>query len=316
MLPVTVPGDFAKTLREARQKAGLSQAILGQRAGLTAPYISLLESGRRRPPSPHQVERLARALALDPAAWLEQAALERTPQPIRRRLEGLDKERGKVSRARDRILTTALYRVARTPGLLEGMGESPEETGSFGQLMQLLAARLRGVRSAREADDRRAEILARVSPRERDRLIERLPDVLGGAAAPALAEPGAPTAAPLTVALEVRAGLSPEAAVLDVTHVDARWGPSGAFLWRLAGDEGWPRLEAGDLLLVDPAAAPADGDLVALRHGGHDLVRTLRRRGDEEVRLEALRPETAPLRLAAAEFRPAGTVTHVLRALR
>src|SRR5262245_25945703 len=122
---------FAQALREARQKAGLSQAGLGERAGLTAPYISLLESGRRRPPSPHQVERLARALALDPAPLLEQAALERTPAPIRRRLEGLDKERGKVSRARDRILTTTLFRVSRTPGLLEGMGESPEETGSF-----------------------------------------------------------------------------------------------------------------------------------------------------------------------------------------
>jgi transcriptional regulator with XRE-family HTH domain/SOS-response transcriptional repressor LexA len=316
MLPVTLPGDFAKILREARQKAGLSQAALGERAGLTAPYISLLESGRRRPPSPHQVERLARALALDPAPWLEQAALERTPQPIRRRLEGLDKERGKVSRARDRILTTTLFRVSRTPGLLEGMGESPEETGSFGQLMQLLTARLRGVRSAREADDRRAEILARVSPRERDRLIERLPEMLGGTAEAAPAAADTPTAAPLTVALEVRAGLAADALVLDVTHVDARWGPSGAFLWRLEGDEGWPRLESGDLLLVDPAAAPGDGDLVAVRHGGRDLVRTLRRRGDDEVRLEALRPEVAPLRLASGEFRPAGTVTHVLRSLR
>src|SRR5262245_7736470 len=180
MAPVTAPAPaFAQTLREARQKAGLSQAALGQKAGLTAPYISLLESGRRRPPSPHQVERLARALALDPAPLLEQAALERTPAPIRRRLEGLDKERGKVSRARDRFLTTALYRVARTPGLLEGL-ESPEETGSFGSLMHQLVGRMRGVRSVREADDRSAEILARVSPRERDRLIERLPDVLAG----------------------------------------------------------------------------------------------------------------------------------------
>jgi transcriptional regulator with XRE-family HTH domain/SOS-response transcriptional repressor LexA len=315
MLPVATAVLFAQTLREARRTAGLSQAVLGQRAGLTAPYISLLESGRRRPPSPHQVERLARALHVDPGPWLEQAALERTPAPIRRRLEGLDKERGKVSRARDRFLTTALFRVARTPGLLEGLSEGPDDTGSFGQLLHLLVGRMRGIGSAREADDRRAEILERVSARERERLIERLPDVLGTPESAAV-PPAPATAVPVTVALEVRSGLAPEATVLDVTHVDARWGPGGAFLWRLAGDEGWPRLESGDLLLVDPASQPRDGDLVALRHAGRDLVRTLRRRGDDDLRLEALRPEVAPLRLAAGEFRPAGVVTHVLRSLR
>src|SRR5687768_17955493 len=101
-MTVVAAPPFSQTLRNARAQAGLSQAALGRRAGLTAPYISLLESGRRRPPSPPQVERLARALGLDPAPWLEQAALERSPAAVRKRLEGLDRERGKVSRARDR----------------------------------------------------------------------------------------------------------------------------------------------------------------------------------------------------------------------
>lgn len=312
------PTPFALALRGARQKAGLSQAALGKRAGLTAPYISLLESGRRRPPSPSQVERLARALGLEPGAWLEQAALERSPAAVQRRIEGLDRERGRVTRARDRILTTSLFRVSRMPGLLAALGESPEETGSFGHLLVTLAGRMRGMRSAREAEARSAEILARVSARERDRLIEALPDVL--AVAPVLPPPpataGAPPSAPGAVPLEVRGGLAPDAPTQDTLHVDARWAMPGGFAWKLESDEGWPRLGAGDVLIVDPTATAREGDLVALHDGGRDLVRTLKRRGEREVLLEALRADVAPLRLPPEAFRPVGVITHVLRSVR
>lgn len=316
MTRVAAP-SFAQTLREARQRAGLSQAALGRRAGLTAPYISLLESGRRRPPSPPQVERLARALNLEPGPWLEQASVERSPLAVRKRLEGLDRERGKVSRARDRILTNTLFRFSQNPALLQAMGESPEEAGSFGHLIQMLTGRMRGVGSAREAEHRSGELLERVSARERDRLIEALPEMLAGQPPP---EPGGATGPvavrPTTFSLEVRAGLTTGAPVEDHLHVDARWASAGAFLWRLASDDGWPRLAAGDLLLVDPVANLRDGDLVALHLDGRDEVRTLRRPTADAVRLESLRSDVPPLRLAADAFLPAGVVTHVLRTLR
>src|SRR5687767_1188917 len=100
--------SFAQAFREARLAAGLSQAALAQKVGLTAPYISLIESSRRRPPTPPLIEKLAKALGAKPEVLLDLAALERTPGAIRKRLEGLDRERGKVHRTRDRILSTTL----------------------------------------------------------------------------------------------------------------------------------------------------------------------------------------------------------------
>lgn len=59
---------FALALRAAREAKGISQRALARRCGLTAAYISLLESGRRAPERP-AVERIAAALDLDaPAA--------------------------------------------------------------------------------------------------------------------------------------------------------------------------------------------------------------------------------------------------------
>jgi transcriptional regulator with XRE-family HTH domain len=286
---------FAQRLKQARQKAGLSQLGLAEKAGLTAPYVSLLESGRRRPPSPPVIQRLAAALGLAPEPWFEQAALERSPGPIRKRLEGLDGERRKVQRARDKILSTALYRLSRHPGLVAGLGEPPgPDTAGLGQVLGKLAPRLRAVGSAREAGARSEEILAAVAPAERERLLDALPDVLPGTDA-------APDAPPITRPVEVRASLDAAAPALDVVHLDARWAGPRAFLWRVDGDDGYPRLEAGDLLLVEPDCAPKDGDLVALRLGGRDQARVLHRRGDE-TRLDALRPEVPPLRLSAADL--------------
>ncbi len=297
--------SFGAALRQAREQAGLSQATLARRAGMTAPYLSLLESGRRRPPAPPRVERLAKGLAQDPAPWLELAALERTPAPIRRRVEALDRERGHLGRARDRLLTTTLFRVARNPALLESVSDGAEGPLPFLDLLRRLAARLTGVRSVAEAHRRSDELLAPVSPEERERLVESLPDVLAGGG------PGAPAA----TAVEVRDGLGPGARVLEELALAPAWVPPGGFLWRLAGDGAWPRLEAGDLLLIDPGRAPGVGDLVALRQGERDQVRRLERSPAGTVRLEALGGAEPPLRLAADAFAPCGVVVRLIRAL-
>lgn len=301
---------FGQALRSAREARGLSQAALAKAAGLTAPYLSLLESGQRRPPSADAVARLARALGEVPEAWVERAALERAPDPLRRKFEGLDRERGRVSRARDRLLTTALFNVARSPGLLASVEDEPDLFGPFGQLLRRLAGSLRGFGSAREAQARSAALVERLSAREREQLIEALPEVLAG---PVEAPP------PGTSAAGRRVALRPHLAAPDdpgeTFEVDARWASPSTFAWRVPGEDGWPRLAAGDLLLIDPERAPREGDLVVLRHAGQDLVRRLARLGPEEVRLEGLRPELPPLRLPRAAFQPAGVAVRLVRDL-
>jgi transcriptional regulator with XRE-family HTH domain/SOS-response transcriptional repressor LexA len=314
---------FASALKAARLAAGLSQGGLAERAELTAPYVSLLESGRRRPPRPPLIERLAHALGLAPSALLDLAALERTPGPIRAQLEGMDRERSRVHRARDRMLSTTLFHLARNPEAIADLVHGTQEAGLFRGALGRVGTRLKAVGSAKEARARSHELLDPLPSAERDRLLEALPDVLAMGASPAGAAPAvrapstAPnadeaTAPPLTLEVELRASLAADAPATERIHVDARWARPGTFLWRLGSDDAWPRLEAGDLLLVDPRRAPRDGDLVALQHEGRELVRVLRLRDDGEVRLEALRPEIAPLRLPA---RPPtlGVVVHALR---
>jgi transcriptional regulator with XRE-family HTH domain len=56
---------FARNLREARQRAGLTQEKLAEKADLHPTYIGLLER-ERRSISLLRVERLARVLRIEP----------------------------------------------------------------------------------------------------------------------------------------------------------------------------------------------------------------------------------------------------------
>lgn len=301
------PVPFAQALAAARTAAGLTQAALGRRAGLTAAYVSLLESGRRRPPRAPVVERLARALALPPAPLLEAAALERSPDPVRHRLAGLDGERDRLGRARDRVLSTTLFHLSRRPRALIDMAVSHDPTDWLRATITRVGPRLQQVRSAREAGERSHELLAPLPPPERQRLLEALPAVLEEAPA---------TAPPATLCLPVQASLAAGRAPAGETlHVDARLAHPGCFLWRLSSDEAHPRLEQGDLLLLDPQASPRAGQIVALHHEGVDHVRRVCAPAGALQVLEALRPDLPPLRLEPAAFRPAGVVRSVLRTL-
>lgn len=70
---------FGRRLRHHRKQAGLTLRQLGDRVGRPAPYLSMLENGRRSP-SPQQVDQLAGALDLSPSALLD-------PEPPSRRAE-------------------------------------------------------------------------------------------------------------------------------------------------------------------------------------------------------------------------------------
>src|SRR5438046_709199 len=62
--PSGEPNSFGALLHGRRLAAGLSQAELAERAGLSARATSDLERGARRFPYPTTVRRLARALGL------------------------------------------------------------------------------------------------------------------------------------------------------------------------------------------------------------------------------------------------------------
>src|SRR5262252_7349098 len=63
---------LGRLLRRWRQRAGLSQAGLAERASLSIAAVAALEQGQRRQPHPRTVHQLSYALALDAA---EEAAL-------------------------------------------------------------------------------------------------------------------------------------------------------------------------------------------------------------------------------------------------
>lgn len=63
-------------LRYARTEAGLTQQALGTLAGVTGPYVSMLEGGHRANPRALELEAIAKALGVT-TGWL----LHGEPEP-------------------------------------------------------------------------------------------------------------------------------------------------------------------------------------------------------------------------------------------
>lgn len=284
---------FATALKRAREKAGLSQKALAARIEMTGSYISQLESGARRAPRPKVVARLSKALSISERRMQELAALERSPAPIRKRLARADKERGKVRRTRDRLLVTTLFHMARGPRAIDPMGAMMDLPMEQRALLGRLVGRARRVKSLEEVEAQTEEVLAEAGDEDREILALVLPGVLtGGDATPA---------AKARRMVEVHADVRRESPPVDEIALDPRLGSEDAFFVRVADDEAHPRFEAGDLLLVDPAAEPRGGDTVVLHHEGRDLVRTWHRQGGR-IRLDALRPDLPPVRVDMDAF--------------
>jgi transcriptional regulator with XRE-family HTH domain len=319
--------DFATEIKTARKAAKLSQAELGDRAGLTGSYVCLLESGRKPPPSGELIAALARALSIDEGRLQELAALERTPEPVRRRVLRLVRERGRVHRSRDALITTTLFHMTRRPGFLSEIVADalglPEDRRL---LLGRLAHRVKDVPTAQEAASRSSELLEDMPGKDRDALVRDLPSFLSHAPAAAGSAQPLPATAPATaeetergwrqvpvVAVPPAAGGAPAARdVIDTMHVDRRlWRPN-AYLLVASDDEAYPKVERGDLLLVHPRGKPEEGALVVVREGGRVRVRVLRLRGDEVV-LESPRADVPPIRSPLARFQPLGTVPWVMR---
>ena len=106
--------NFARVLRFYRRKAGLKQSELADKVGVTGPYISLLESGKRPPPTDEVTRRIETTLGIAAETLLQLAHISRTPEDIRRAacLEQLyaDGRLKKESEHRTKIPETELLR--------------------------------------------------------------------------------------------------------------------------------------------------------------------------------------------------------------
>ncbi len=306
--------SFAILLKRARKRAGLTQESLGKKAGLTGSYISMIESGRKPAPRSPVITRICKALGVREKHYQDAAALERAPDPIRKRLEKIDRDEKSAQRHRDRLLSTTLFHLAHR-GPVGAAGSfhdlSPAQRGLLGRLL----GRARRARSAEDAERRSNEVLEEASTGERDMLARVIPAALARGSS-AKEAPAAPTPTPeRSRALPIYADLARSGKPTGQLEVDPALWHEQAFLWRVSGDDAYPRIEAGDLLLVDPLAEPKSGDLVALRHKGRDHVRLLHLQ-DDQVRLEPPRPDMLPIRMAVDAFRPKGVVIWMCRSLR
>lgn len=318
--------DFAAELKKARLAAGLSQAQLGEKAGLTGSYVCVLELRRKPAPGAEVVRAIAKALAIDEQKLQELAALERTPEPVRQRVMRLVKERGRTRRTRDRLLTTTLFHMTRKPGFLpdlvaDALGLPEDRRLLFGRL----AHKVKQVPSEQEAESQSNELLKEVTGKERDAFVRALPRLLVDSAGAQRVPSASPDAAekgeerpwrrvPVFAALPAGdPSISRDS--IDSLHLDRRlWAP-GSFVLVAADDEAFPRVERGDWILVHPSGPlPSEGSLVVLREGGRTRLRVLHRQGDE-IRLDAPRGDSPPLRLAPNRFDPVGVVAWVLKPL-
>lgn len=301
--------SFATLLKRARKRAGLTQEALAKSAGLTGSYISMIESARKPAPRAPVITRLCKALGIREKHFQDAAALERAPDPIRKRLEKVERDEQTAKRRRDRLLSSTLFHLAkRGPVSASGafLDLSPAQRGLLGRLL----GRARRASTAEEAEKKSRELLEEANAKERDLLARVLPAALASDA-PAPPPPEAPT----SHVLPIHGRLDRSGSADGEQAVDPALWHEAAFLWRVSGDEAYPRIEAGDLLLVDPLVDPKGGDLVAFRHKGADLVRTVHF-SEDQVRLEPPRPDALPIRIAASRFKPAGVVVWMCRALR
>lgn len=123
-------------VRSRRRARGLTLADVAGRVGCTKGYLSLIETGRKGPPSAELIAALERALEMDAGALARVAAVERTPSDVRddyERLRSRD-EQAKAAARRLRALASggsvdALYRSGALRSLIDAIDPEGSEPG-------------------------------------------------------------------------------------------------------------------------------------------------------------------------------------------
>ncbi len=101
------PMQLGTIIRHRRKNLGLSQDQVSERAGISKPYLSNIETGKaKNPPSDAVLRALESALELEPAQLTNIAQLERTPKDVRRRHVALEAELSKLREVVRELLRT------------------------------------------------------------------------------------------------------------------------------------------------------------------------------------------------------------------
>lgn len=129
---------FGENLRELRVAAGLTQAQIAERIGVSNTYVSALESGRKPAPPHALVESLAACLDIE-GETLWRLAREEREDRLRKRIDG----------------TPTSLRVTRTPNRSEAPSVSPPENRSMDRLVRSV----RGACSDQKSRRKVAEVL-------------------------------------------------------------------------------------------------------------------------------------------------------------
>lgn len=227
---------FAAYLKEARSRAGLTQAGLAARCGLTGSYISLLESGRKPSPSDPVVRRLAASLGLDGTEALQVAHLDRAPEDLRRTVERLRRQARRERELRERtaeaLFPFSLWSLVPThlPGRVRTAAAGGMDA-ALGDALDRLAALAADAPDLDALKDASRKFLEDLPPDQRRRILAAVPDLAAGP----------PSAGGLLVLPAPPPGLP-------------------------------PRVLPGDVLVVDPSLAPGEGDLVLRGEGAAAAV--------------------------------------------
>lgn len=241
---------FATLLKEARAKAGLNQMELAQRIGLTGSYISILEAGKKPPPTDKALKKMAQVLGLDAKYFLGVAHLERTPADIKETVQQL----------------------LAKPGLAKKLGGyfsdpyhigQPDTTSSSSKGIFKKALRYQLTHSGQTAS---------TGHQNRLPIFDEIPRISGQ----------------------------------KISGKTTKWHLVPANQWnpRRYGfinkkDRGMlPKIEQGDLLLIDASDLPKNGDFVLAEVDNQALIRRFYKLSRDEFELLPLNPDLPPKRFA------------------
>ena len=232
-----VAGQFAGYLKSAREKAGLTQAVLAEKCGLTGSYISLLESGKKPAPSDQVVRRMASVLDLATGEALQIAHFDRAPADLQRAVDHLRRQAMLERHLRD-LTVEALFPLSLwnvIPGSLSRRMKAAMGPDLDGEVIRAIDHLQDVARTSPDLPTFRretTEVLGRLPEEKRRKILE---------AAPVLAE---------------------AAAAGDPARLLPAPGPGFP-----------PDVLPGDFLVVDASLSPAAGDLVLVETEGKIALR-------------------------------------------
>ncbi|MEE8105264.1 MAG: XRE family transcriptional regulator [Planctomycetota bacterium] len=243
--------DFAALLLNARDESGLSQSQLANAAGLTPSYLSFIENRKKPPPSDDVCVKLASALGIPARQLLEVAHLERAPQPLRHRVDALDRslkrERRTVAKLLEGLLSPFLFGAPSgfTETAVDRLSLSPRRRRRMREVLRAIG------RQNQDQEPTVSKLVDKLPEQERTELLQALPDLLRRARQPDSAE------LPLCYA--------------PPPHESQ---PKNAYLLQAENDALDGEIRQGDRLLVDPLLDARVGDLAILRsESGFRLAR-------------------------------------------